>query len=59
MVSGLAPGRPADTLMVGKSICGKGETGNKPTETNPAKTIPTVNKVVAIGLLINGVEILI
>ena len=27
MVSGLAPGRPADTSMVGKSTWGSGETG--------------------------------
>ena len=36
--------------MVGKSICGKVETGNKLTATNPARTNPTVNSVVAIGL---------
>src|ERR1700722_18388569 len=29
MVSGLAPGRFACTLMVGKSTCGKGDTGSK------------------------------
>src|SRR5271170_7503208 len=29
MVSGLAPGRLACTLMVGKSTCGSGETGSK------------------------------
>ena len=28
MVSGLAPGRPAETWMVGKSTCGRAETGN-------------------------------
>ena len=28
MVSGLAPGKLADTEMVGKSTCGKGATGN-------------------------------
>ena len=28
MVSGLAPGRVADTWMVGKSTCGSGATGN-------------------------------
>jgi hypothetical protein len=27
MVSGLAPGNPADTWMVGNSTCGRGETG--------------------------------
>src|SRR5512140_2512645 len=30
MVSGLAPGRPDDTLIVGNSTCGRGETGRKP-----------------------------
>jgi hypothetical protein len=28
MVSGLAPGRPAPTWMVGKSTCGRAETGS-------------------------------
>jgi hypothetical protein len=28
MVSGLAPGTEARTSMVGKSTCGKGETGS-------------------------------
>jgi hypothetical protein len=50
MVSGLAPGKEADTLMVGKSIWGKVDTGKKLTATSPERTIPTVNKVVAIGL---------
>jgi hypothetical protein len=59
MVSGLAPGRDAPTLIVGKSICGRVDTGKKPTATAPARTIPTVNKVVAMGLFINGVERLI
>src|SRR5712691_5775695 len=27
IVSGLAPGRPEETLIVGNSTCGKGETG--------------------------------
>ena len=27
IVSGLAPGRPAPTLIVGNSTCGRGETG--------------------------------
>jgi len=30
MVSALAPGRLADTAMVGKSICGSGATGTNP-----------------------------
>ena len=30
MVSGLAPGKPALTEMVGKSTCGSGDTGRMP-----------------------------
>ncbi len=59
MVSGLAPGKDAETLIVGKSICGKVDTGKKPTATKPARTSPTVSNVVAIGRSINRVEILI
>ena len=29
IVSGLAPGSPAETLMVGNSTCGSGDTGRK------------------------------
>jgi hypothetical protein len=58
MVSGLAPGKDADTLIVGKSMAGRVETGKNPTATKPERTIPTVKRVVAIGLLINGVEML-
>jgi hypothetical protein len=28
MISGLAPGKLAETEIVGKSTCGKGDTGN-------------------------------
>jgi hypothetical protein len=59
MVSGLAPGSEADTEMVGKSTCGRGETGNSRKATPPAKAMATVNSVVATGLLINGSEIFI
>ena len=33
IVSGLAPGRLASTVITGKSICGSGETGSKPKPT--------------------------
>jgi hypothetical protein len=49
IVSGLAPGKDADTLIVAKVISGKVDTGKNPTATIPARTIPTVNRVVAIG----------
>ena len=29
IVSGLAPGKPAETVIVGKSTCGSGETGSR------------------------------
>ena len=50
MVSGLAPGRPALTEMVGKSTCGSGETGRMRKATMPASPIATVRSVVATGL---------
>src|ERR1039457_5510663 len=36
MVSGLAPGKPACTEIVGKSTCGRGDTGNIRKATAPA-----------------------
>jgi hypothetical protein len=58
IVSGLAPGNDADTLMVGKSTCGKGDTGRNRNATAPARAMATVNSVVAIGLRMNASEIL-
>ncbi len=49
MVSGLAPGRPALTEMVGKSTCGSGETGQERKATPPASAMATVSSVVATG----------
>ena len=57
MVSGLAPGRPALTEMVGKSTCGSGETGRRRNATAPASAMATVSSVVATGLRMNGSEI--
>ena len=37
MVSGLAPGRPAFTEMVGKSTCGSGDTGSSRNATTPGQ----------------------
>jgi hypothetical protein len=56
MVSGLAPGSDADTEMVGKSICGKGDTGRKRNATAPASAIATVSRVVATGRWMKGAE---
>ena len=53
IVSGLAPGRTADTEIVGKSTCGKGDNGSKRTAISPARTIPMVRRVVATGLRMN------
>ena len=58
MISGLAPGNDADTLMVGKSTCGKGDTGSRRKATAPARAIATVRSVVAIGLRMKGSEML-
>jgi len=58
-VSGLAPGKPALTEMVGKSTCGSGETGSKRYAAAPAKVIATTRSVVATGFRMNGSEIFI
>src|ERR1700677_3193564 len=57
MVSGLAPGRAADTEMVGKSTWGSGDTGNSRNATAPARATAAVSSVVAMGRRINGSEI--
>ena len=49
MVSGLAPGKLALTEIVGKSTCGKGETGSILNAKAPARKMASVSKVVAIG----------
>src|SRR5215472_18713450 len=56
IISGLAPGRPACTRIVGKSICGNGETGKKTKATAPASAMPIVSNVVATGRWINGAD---
>ena len=50
MVSGLAPGRPALTEMVGKSTCGSGDTGRMRNATVPARAMAMTSSVVATGL---------
>src|SRR6202047_2929230 len=59
MISGLAPGKPAPTEMVGKSTCGRAETGNTLNATAPARARAMVRSAVATGRLMNGVDKLI
>ena len=49
MVSGLAPGSEACTEIVGKSTCGKGDTGSSWNAMTPDNAIPSVSRVVATG----------
>src|SRR5512136_2896005 len=56
MVSGSAPGRFADTWMVGNSTWGSGATGSKRKAIAPASANPTVRSVVATGLLMKWAE---
>ena len=46
IVSGLAPGRLAVTMMAGKSTCGSGDTGSVVNATAPASTIDRLSSVV-------------
>src|SRR6516162_3551437 len=59
MISGLSPGKPAPTEIVGKSICGRAETGRARKATAPDRAIAAVRSVVATGRRINGEERLI
>src|SRR5580658_2294572 len=56
IVSGLAPGRDAETEMVGKSTCGRGDTGSSWNATAPESAMATVRRVVATGLRMNNSE---
>src|SRR5260221_13947718 len=56
MVSGLAPGRPAPTAMVGKSIDGSGATGRKRKATTPERKMAMVVSMGATGRLMKGGE---
>src|SRR5690554_4178795 len=49
MVSGLAPGMLADTVIIGKSICGSGATGSRKYDSAPVNNIASVANVVATG----------
>ena len=56
IVSGLAPGKPAPTEMVGKSTCGSGATGRKRNATTPESRIAKVISDVATGRRMKGAE---
>ena len=56
VIAGLPPGKPADTEMVGKSTCGKGETGRTLKAIAPTSMMPAVSRVVATGLRMKGAE---
>src|ERR1700733_1353397 len=56
MIWALAPGKLADTLMVGKSTCGSGDTGSTVNAIAPAIATAIVSSVVAIGRRMNGDE---
>src|SRR5690242_14769692 len=49
MVSGLAPGRLAETLIAGISMFGIGATGSSARAPTPASARPMARRVVAIG----------
>src|SRR5712664_3925474 len=56
IVSGLAPGRPAPTPIVGKSTCGSGATGRKRNATAPERKMAKVISEVATGRRMKGAE---
>src|SRR5215472_3786336 len=56
IVSGLAPGRPEPTEIVGKSTCGRGATGKKRNATTPESRIAAVINDVATGRRMKGAE---
>src|SRR5262249_32349103 len=56
IVSGLAPGKFANTLMVGKSTWGRGATGKKRNAPAPASRIAKEISDVATGLRMKGPE---
>ena len=56
MVSALAPGRVADTAMVGKSTLGSAETGSRRKPNTPKAMIDAVSSVVMTGRRIQSSE---
>ena len=56
ITSGLAPGRLAETDIVGYSTCGKGATGSSRKAISPASAMARVSRVVATGRKMNRRE---
>src|SRR6266480_1079338 len=58
IVCGLAPGNPAETVIVGKSTLGRSLTGSSRYDISPNMRIPSITNVVATGRRMNSPEIL-
>jgi hypothetical protein len=58
IVCGLAPGRLADTLIVGKSTFGRSLTGRRRYAISPNIRMPNMTSVVATGRRMNKAEML-
>ena len=56
ITSGEAPGICVVIWMVGKSTCGRAETGNTRYPSAPASSTASASSVVAIGRAMNGAE---
>ena len=56
MVSGLAPGSDAETLMVGKSTWGRGATGRSGHAASPSSAMAIISSEVATGRRMKGAE---
>jgi hypothetical protein len=52
IVAGLAPGREAEMVSVGKSTFGKSLTGSARYDIRPNTAMPSISRLVAIGLSI-------
>src|SRR6266704_388908 len=58
IVCGLAPGSPAETVIVGKSTFGRSLTGSSRYAISPNMRMPNITSVVATGRRINSPEML-
>src|SRR5690606_9939992 len=56
MISGLAPGKLACTVITGKSMSGNGDTGSRPKLTPPSSNIARLSNMVATGRAMKGAE---
>src|SRR4051795_7021479 len=54
IVSGLAPGRLALTVIVGKSTVGRSLTGNRRYDVMPKNRIPAITRIVVTGRRMNS-----